>query len=158
MSTLLHYHRCSDCLTAFSTVERHVDFCDCNGSVEYMGEVHGDKYQKTGTKSACDDRCTKASGPNCDCMCNGINHGTGKLVSVIVSEGKVKAVGLTPEDIERAEKYRMLRDYAQSLMATKQSHMIYYAKRELNHIIDMKKYDLRMQKLVTFIAEQSKED
>jgi hypothetical protein len=91
-------------------------------------------------------------------MCNGINHGTGKLVSVIVSEGKVKAVGLTPEDIERAEKYRMLRDYAQSLMATKQSHMIYYAKRELNHIIDMKKYDLRMQKLVTFIAEQSKED
>ena len=63
----LYYHKCNDCLTPFSSTERHIDFCDCNGSVEFMGVVQGDKYVKTENRSPCDGRCTHAHGPSCDC-------------------------------------------------------------------------------------------
>ncbi|NDC37707.1 MAG: hypothetical protein EBZ48_06600 [Proteobacteria bacterium] len=109
----LYYHKCNDCLTPFSSTERKVDVCDCNGSVSFMGVVQGDKYVKTEDRAPCDGRCTHASGPMCDCACNGANHGTGRLVSVVVKEGKVQAVGLSEQDIERAHKFRAFRDYAE---------------------------------------------
>lgn len=120
----LYYHKCNDCLTPFSSTERHIDFCDCNGSVEFMGVVQGDKYVKTENRSPCDGRCTHAHGPSCDCECGGANHGTGRLVQVTVAEGKVKAFGLSEEDVERAHKFRQLRDIAERLYGSKHAETI----------------------------------
>lgn len=109
----LYYHKCDDCLTAFSTDVALVDFCDCNGTVTLMGEVRGDKFVKIEDKPACDGRCTHASGPMCDCLCGGVNHGTGKMVKTVVVQGKVKAVDLSEEDVNRAHVYRRIRDATQ---------------------------------------------
>jgi hypothetical protein len=77
-----------------------------------MGEVRGDNYVKHEDKPACDGRCTHAAGPMCDCLCGGANHGTGKTVRITKIEGKVHAVGLSEEDVERAHVYRRFRDAA----------------------------------------------
>lgn len=142
---MLYYHKCNDCLTAFSSTEKKVDECDCGGAVLYMGQVHGNKYVKVEDRPACDGRCTHACGPSCDCACGGANHGTGKVVQTVVAEGKVKAVGLTEEDIERAQLYRKLRDYAYGLTVS------WREKRVLDKIVDMKVYVTRNNKLVDFI-------
>ena len=169
----LYYHKCKDCLTAFTTHEKHVDFCDCNGEVTFMGQVHGDVYQKVEDKCACDARCTHASGPHCDCVCGGANHGTGKVVQVVVKEGKVQAVGLTEEDIKRADAYRSLRDYAWDLYEKRYTEAkksvneyrrvdphLYYGivndKRELQKICEMKLYDARTKKLIEFVTKMQK--
>jgi hypothetical protein len=110
-----------------------------------MGQVHGDRYVKVEDRPACDGRCTHACGPSCDCACGGANHGTGKVVQTVVAEGKVKAVGLTEEDIERAQLYRKLRDYAYSLTVS------WREKRVLDKIVDMKVYATRNNKLIDFI-------
>lgn len=173
---MLYYHKCNDCLTAFSSTERKIDYCDCNGDVSYMGQVHGDQYIKTEDRPPCDGRCTHASGPHCDCQCGGANHGTGKLVQTVVAQGKVKAVGLTEQDIERADMYRKLRDYAdniytqrwcqessgsgsnQQITSFRQQYGDDYrlriqAKRELDKIKKMKVYDARTKALVEFITK-----
>jgi len=147
MQPLLYYHKCDDCLTAFSSTERKIDFCDCMGTVTYMGQVHGDKYQVLENRPACDGRCTHASGPMCDCKCHGANHGTGKLVSTVIHEGKLKCVGLSPEDVERAENFRELRSYAQQFNTT------YQSKREFNHAIALRVYDKRTKALIDFITK-----
>ncbi len=165
---MLHYHKCNDCLTAFSSTERKIDFCDCNGLVTYMGQVHGTDYVKTEMKAACDGRCTHASGPVCDCQCGGLHHGTGKLVSTIVDQGKVKAVGLTEQDVERAHMFRKLRDYADKLYTNKYpedngqwlERSDWRAKitmrKDLDKIKKMKIYDARHKALVAFISSHFK--
>jgi len=96
---MLHYHKCDDCLTAFTSTERKVDFCDCNGTVTCMGQVHGHVYQRTEDKPACDGRCTHASGPECDCPCSGATHGSAQVVHTVVAPGNIKAIGLTEADL-----------------------------------------------------------
>lgn len=151
---MLHYHRCDDCLTAFTTVERQVDFCDCSGEVTYMGEVSGSNYLRTENRTPCDGRCTHASGPVCDCMCNGVNHGTGKLVQVKVIAGKVHVTNLSPEDIERAIQYRGLRDFADKMVGdTVDLRSRMTMRYELNRIIAKKQYVPRMQAIVNFISK-----
>lgn len=54
--------------------------CACGGVAKLMGRVHRKSIIETGVKSACDERCTSAAGCNCDCMCGGVNHGTGAIV------------------------------------------------------------------------------
>lgn len=160
---MLHYHKCHDCLTAFSSAERTINECDCGGRVFYMGQVHGDKYVKVEDRSACDGRCTHACGPVCDCKCGGANHGTGKVVQTVVAEGIVKAVGLSEDDIKRAETYRKLRDYAQNLYDTKYGNadtskgqdfmMKIRLGRRLQKINELKVYTRRNNELITFITE-----
>lgn len=155
----LFYHKCNDCLTAFSSTEKKIDLCDCNGSVKLMGEVHGNKFIKTEDRPACDGRCTHACGPSCDCACGGANHGTGKVVQVVVAEGLTKAVGLTEEDVERATMYRGLRDHAEKLYTdafstydrAKYSAKI-RARRELDHAISLKVHVPRINALIKFIT------
>ena len=43
----------------------------------------------------CDGRCTNASGPDCDCVCGGENHGSRRLV-VIRSDGGSIRQSTTP--------------------------------------------------------------
>lgn len=166
---MLFYHKCNDCLTAFSTVEKVVDFCDCNGSVTFMGEVQGDKYVKTENRSPCDGRCTHASGPHCDCMCGGVNHGTGKLVPVVIKEGKVCATNLSEEDVERAHVYRRFKAAAEEMFnkkytstLTKIAQQIWVdraeylacvrAQAQLEKICAMKVHNTRIQALMNFIV------
>ena len=158
----LHYHKCHDCLTAFSSHERKIDECDCGGQVFYMGQVHGDQYVKMEDRSACDGRCTDACGPSCDCKCGGANHGTGKMVQTVVANGKIKVVDLSEQDIQRAEVYRKLRNYAEMLYTTKfavdtgKDHNLWRLKiqnrRELDRINKLKVYAKRNQDLITFIT------
>jgi hypothetical protein len=63
---MLYYHKCLHCLTPFSSTEKKVDICDCEGPVILMGRVHGEKWEKVENRAPCDGRCTQASGPVCN--------------------------------------------------------------------------------------------
>lgn len=54
-----------------------------------MGRVKAKRLVEWIILTPCDGRCTGATGPNCDCVCNGKNHGTNR---VVVSERKVQAI------------------------------------------------------------------
>lgn len=161
---MLYYHKCNDCLTPFSSTEKHIDLCDCEGTVQFMGEVHGDKFIKTANRPACDGRCTHAHGPSCDCACGGANHGTGRTVQTIVSEGKVKVVDPQSDvydDMVRGYKFREIRDYAQNLYSslfslTPWDRSARLAKAQLNKALSLKLYDRRQQELINFIAKYLK--
>lgn len=135
-----------------------------------MGEVKGDNYVKTGNRPACDGRCTHACGPICDCSCGGANHGTGRTVQTITILGKVKAVGLSEEDVERAHAFRKLRDVAEEAYTAKYAQEVNDVKsqcfvsrdryipmmrdrRELDKILTMKIYNTRHTSLLTFIVK-----
>lgn len=157
--SILYYHKCDDCLTPFSSTERRIDLCDCDGHVTFMGQVLGDKYVKTENRPACDGRCTHACGPHCDCACGGVNHGTGRLVATVVKEGKVKAVDFSEEDLLRAYKYREIRNYARGLCSQKQGWVEraeFLKRRELEKIEGMRVYDPRLKALVAFIGKYKK--
>lgn len=71
--------------------------------MEYLGKSTVDqRLQETRTLAACDARCTEATGPNCTCQCGGVNHGTGKLVTVIVDKGPIPRVNMPHPEVARA--------------------------------------------------------
>ena len=159
---MLYYHKCLDCLTPFASAERKIDTCDCDGPVIFMGIVKGEKWEKTGTRPACDGRCTHAHGPSCDCACGGINHGNGRVVNVVVAEGKVKVIDPSEDvynDMVRGYKYREVRDYADALYARLFGTADYwnrdarYARMELDKIKSLKVYDRRQQELINWIGK-----
>ena len=100
-------NKCMDCLSAFAVAEQARKMqCACGGSkVEYMGRVQGDKLKRTEERCACDARCTNAQGPVCDCQCGGLNHGTGRTVSVAITSGIPTAM-VDAEAIERGQAWR----------------------------------------------------
>ena len=162
---MLYYHKCLDCLTPFSSDHKKIDLCDCNGPVILMGIVHGDKFIQQGNRPACDGRCTHAHGPSCDCACGGVNHGSGRTVSVVINEGKVQVVNPDKDimdDMIRGYKYRELRDYAIGLYTKLFGSLSSWdrdarmAKRELDRITGLKVYDRRQQELVNFIGKYYK--
>jgi len=158
MNTPLYYHKCNDCLTPFSSTERHIDLCDCDGAVTFMGQVQGDAYILTANKPACDGRCTHASGPHCDCACNGANHGSGRVVQTIIKEGKVKAIDFSEEDMLRAYKYREFKNYAENQYTTFFSKgtdpwAANKMRRELDKVLGMRTYDPRLKALIDFIVK-----
>jgi hypothetical protein len=82
------YVRCTTCLS-IGAVETNPYgqrwTCGiCAGTVEVMGKVVLDKLETEHTRSACDARCTHARGPLCVCHCGCVNHGTGRVVRVVV--------------------------------------------------------------------------
>ena len=157
----LYYHKCSECLTAFSSTEPKIDECDCACTdVTCMGKVYGNSYQQTANRPACDGRCTHASGPVCDCGCLGVNHGTGRLVATVIREGKVKVIDPSADildDMKRGYKYREFRDYAYKMCKLEND---YQTKRQMLRqvakIEQMRVYDPRLQALVDFIVKNKK--
>ena len=89
-----HFYRCVDCLdlTVIDGQQQHEILCDCGARLNYMGHVNGDTLRIDAERSACDDRCTSATGPNCDCGCGGVNHGTNRVVQVQIITGNVPQV------------------------------------------------------------------
>ena len=82
------YLRCGYCLGIVAVSEqppREV-FCEtCGGPIECMGRVTRERKLRVSTEFVvpCDDRCTGAKGPSCNCSCDGANHGTGALVEIV---------------------------------------------------------------------------
>lgn len=74
-----HYYRCCDCLTVYAVDGARLSpeaVCDlCDGKTEWMGRVAADRLVKVEFRCDCDDRCTAALGPKCNCKCGGKNHG-----------------------------------------------------------------------------------
>ncbi len=92
-----HFFRCKTCLTPYALELEDVKkfaglpacpWCGYAGEPEYMGEVVRDRLTVETALCPCDDRCTSATGPKCDCQCGGKNHGKGWLV-VIADNGAV---------------------------------------------------------------------
>lgn len=116
-----HFYRCTDCLsvvatdTAIQTVRvppngmySYGECGACNWAIEYMGEVCRDHLQKTALVCACDDRCTSALGPVCSCRCGGENHGTNRVVEVVIEVGKLPRLMVPPDAKVKADEYRAL--------------------------------------------------
>jgi hypothetical protein len=83
-----------------------------------------------------------------------------------VAEGKIKAVGLTEEDIERAQIFRKLRDYAQNLYDRRfksgfgsrenggaANHNAWRASNRLAGINRLRVYKRRNEELIAFIND-----
>ena len=89
-----HFYRCFRCCHTIA-VEGKLDpeaaRCACDGKLELLGRVAPARRRLVldSERCACDGRCTHAPGPSCDCSCGGANHGTGRLVPVLVDAGGV---------------------------------------------------------------------
>jgi hypothetical protein len=112
------YWKCSWCLSAFvlegdSPRAASPAVCQCGheGGLKLMGEVKGNLYKAYEEKAPCDDRCTNAAGPNCDCRCNGENHGNQKVVRFLVEQGKIRIVN-NPDAAAVAKEYFDAREAA----------------------------------------------
>ncbi len=112
--------RCRDCLTvAFAELDANEaavahECSACAGRIEIMGEVFGALIGRREYCSACDDRCTNAKGPNCDCPCGGKNHGSGAVVEVkrITGKAPVATMRAKVACLKAAEEWRaMVRQY-----------------------------------------------
>jgi len=93
--------RCTRCLTV-AAIETQPNVRDwrcniCEGTIENMGRVEGDRLVKYEERCACDGRCTGARGPVCECHCGGVNHGTGRTVIVKIDVGGVPRVQFVDE-------------------------------------------------------------
>ena len=95
-----HYIRCVDCLAIACTTEIPESWlCSCGGQIEYMGKVTRDLLTRTVNTTPCDHRCTGANWPNCDCKCNGENHGTGKMIDKTYDMGSIPVVKIGNQSI-----------------------------------------------------------
>jgi len=114
-----HFWKCPDCLT-FCAVEgscpTRLNCGYCSVPMTYMGAVQQDRLTKTEERCPCDDRCTNATGPNCNCKCGGINHGTQAVVTVSIDCGPVPVANVRPsaQTLWDLKEYRALRDVIRS--------------------------------------------
>jgi hypothetical protein len=116
-----HFYRCIDCLSVVATEGQirpvqvpprytysYSECRGCGGQIEYMGEVRRNCLQRRELRVPCDARCTGAIGPHCDCQCGGENHGTNRLVEVLIEAGKVPRVMVPADASAKGEAYREL--------------------------------------------------
>lgn len=91
------FWKCDDCLRVVATdVElAGVDpRCGaCEGRMDRMGRVSGERLVKDEVRCPCDARCTGAKGPLCSCSCGGENHGSGMVEEVAIDAGAVPVIG-----------------------------------------------------------------
>lgn len=86
------YYRCNTCLTVGTVQQEKSEKLKCslcNEIMEEMGHVFDAKLVKEEERSVCDERCTRASGPSCDCKCNGANHGSHLTMTVKIIQGDI---------------------------------------------------------------------
>jgi hypothetical protein len=90
----------------------------CSGPIENMGKVERDRLTHHHIGSPCDDRCTFARGPHCDCSCGGKNHGSKLTVVIVRDAGPVPIVPMpNPEKAKRiAAEYQEYRARALAIL------------------------------------------
>ncbi len=110
--------RCRGCLSVMATqAERPASGMRCSaceGAIEVMGMVRQQRIVRIEDHCPCDDRCTMAAGPHCDCQCGGKNHGSKIVVQVVVDVGGIPRI--TPVNPEKAR-----RVYGEWLLAKKKA-------------------------------------
>lgn len=76
-----YYFRCHDCLMTVCialTVKRNDLKCGiCNGRLDLLGQVEGNRWIHKAEKCTCNEMCQDARGPKCTCSCGAENHGKG---------------------------------------------------------------------------------
>lgn len=89
-----------------------------------MGRIHQTRLVKTEERCPCDARCTNAEGPNCDCQCGGVNHGTQALVTITVDAGPVPVANVRPtaQALWDLKEYQNLRITMQKELKTAQEN------------------------------------
>ena len=116
-----HYYRCVDCLSVVVADDKirpvqippsyaysYGECGACGGRIEYLGEVCRDHWQRRELRVPCDARCTGAIGPHCECQCGGENHGSNRLVEVVVETGKLPRLMVPGDAGAKGEAYREL--------------------------------------------------
>lgn len=116
--------RCSDCLTVLAIEHprkvydrtgyvlppESIECGACGGKLEAMGRVARRGFvvgQTLEVPEGCDERCTFASGPKCECPCGAVHHGAGVLVTVDRTGKTPRATTLRHEEARaRAAEYR----------------------------------------------------
>lgn len=88
--------RCETCL-AVSAVDEPPNTSEwqcgiCGGRFESMGRVERDRLIHEHMAAICDDRCTSARGPICNCHCGGQHHGSNRVVRVVRDAGPIPTV------------------------------------------------------------------
>lgn len=132
MKTNRWYYKCADCLEPVAIDEQYNTLtCDCGGNLRLMGKVTGDSWSLHQEQSACDYRCTDAAGPQCNCSCGGVNHGSHRVVSVLVAQGMVSVVPRSDLEVRKARtaEYRAAITAARNAMP-ESWRTAYQAKRE----------------------------
>jgi len=137
--------RCTLCLTVASveTVPSADWRCDiCDGTIENMGRVEGDRLVRVEERCACDGRCTGARGPLCECACGGVNHGTGRTVLVTIDMGGVPKVKFVDEGKARAtaKEYMDTRDAVRAALAvlrTRKAAGNYLAEQDFRRMVSI---------------------
>lgn len=121
-----YFYRCADCLSVCATETELKPFqhkesryamqvgkCGaCEGWLEYMGRTQRARLVLDSTRCPCDDRCTSARGPDCECQCGGENHGSHMVVAFTIDQGGIPVAHITPDALARAVEYRTLYDAA----------------------------------------------
>lgn len=88
------YVRCGTCL-AISAIEEppaQLQCGICGGQLESMGRVERDRLIHEHLAAICDERCTSARGPICNCKCGGRYHGSHLVVRVVRDAGPIPTV------------------------------------------------------------------
>jgi len=174
-----YYWKCQDCLIPVVVDQSTHDIgtrsgmvCICGGKMELMGKIKGGNYwQKTESLCDCDERCTNARGPICDCKCHGENHGMGMSAThiAVVESGKVE-VSNNQNSIELGAAWRELEAEGKEAYRVRWhsvneqinnriwvSHEAftgqYNAWKKYCHIATMKVYKTREKKMREFIDE-----
>lgn len=134
---LRYFFRCHDCLSVFAiekavfnqdrgnlhdrweTPEGDEIVCPCSGEVHFMGPVTRHHVYETVDMPACDGRCTEAKGNCCDCICGGVNHGTGRVAVLSfrkdIDAPKVKGVDYEYGASVRARRKAIKEPFAEEL-------------------------------------------
>jgi hypothetical protein len=113
-----HYFRCHDCLmTVCIDLQNRRDdlMCGiCNGRLEWMGQVQGQRYHHIVEVCDCNEICQQAQGPKCTCRCGGENHGKMKYHTYISAIGQIHVTpeGDTEKHLAIALEYRAAVDAA----------------------------------------------
>lgn len=119
------FYRCADCLTVAATMDKLPEAranwggnvptakCGaCDGAIEFMGatEKSWQNYttREVGIRPICDGKCISATGPNCECQCGGVNHGSGMVVPVYEYQGIPRLKVVDPKAADKAGIYRAL--------------------------------------------------
>ena len=105
----LHYYKCLDCLEVMTTekylYEQPCVFC--GGRLSYMGQVERERVVETQFLTPCDDRCTGAQGPKCNCHCGGANHGSNLIIKVERDRGAAQEMNPVTTERCKAAKARV---------------------------------------------------
>lgn len=122
-----HFYRCPACCEVFTLETQPVDrfrvVCACGSTgLDYLGQAgKAGKLVKDVDRCPCDARCTNATGPHCDCVCMGANHGTQRVVRVQVITGNVPVIVLSDPEAAKARvaEFKRESEAAEQRVATK---------------------------------------